>query len=411
MVSVDPRTGDLSLYPGAASRRLEQAMRSRRPQQVSLAGLGLGPVYETLVVELGGDGQPPVQKRQGGGKRDVRRYLLPNGEVKVHLYHQRGWRISDEVVPGVTEERIVPLRDLAQQLMASAAAPPPPPPDRREFLGNFRHPTAEDLEERAANIEREDAAGLLGLWEWCKLPETQDPGSLSPDMWAVYSADNNQEIEQAFRDGAVKASIAIGIRSYEVMFEGALGSGKQVDTRHKKRRFVRRRAVSAEEREAWFVEVFTADGEAAESSAGRIAKMHETALKSDNRCNQLLDEVVLKYSKPGDNKQPGSLARALANSSKMASKFKHYAAEFASIDMLMGKAYEAPSTPLLHGWSGSYPVLCWVCDAMRIPPVRAVVALPSYAGQLRLLLLAWWLGLLLLHLRCELLLPCGSPPA
>ena len=75
----------------------------------------------------------------------------------------------------------------------------------------------------------------------------------------------------------------------------------------------------------------------------------ETALKSDNRCNQLLDEVVLKYSKPGDNKQPGSLARALANSSKMAAKFKHYAAEFASIDMLMGKAYEAPSTPVLHG--------------------------------------------------------------
>lgn len=214
-------------------------MRSRR-QQVSLAGLGLGPVYETLVVELGGDGHPPVQKRQGGGKRDVRRYLLPNGvlEVRVHLYHQRGWRISDDVVPGVTEERIVPLRDLVDQLATSAAAPPPPAPDRREFLGNFRHPTAEDLQERAANIEREDAEGLLGLWEWCKLPETQDPGSLSPDMWAVYSADNNQEIEQAFRDG--------------VMFEGALGSGKQVDTRHKKRRFVRRRAVSAEEREASF---------------------------------------------------------------------------------------------------------------------------------------------------------------
>ena len=68
----------------------------------------------------------------------------------------------------------------------------------------------------------------------------------------------------------------------------------------------------------------------------------ETALKSDNRCSQLLDEVVLKYSKPGDNKQPGSLARSLANSSKMAAKFKDYAADFASIDMLMGKAHEAP---------------------------------------------------------------------
>ena len=55
--------------------------------------------------------------------------------------------------------------------------------------------------------------------------------------------------------------------------------------------------------------------------------------------------------------------------------------------------------------------LAKVCDAMRILPVRAAVALPSYAGQLRLLLLAWWLGPLLLRLRRELLLSCGSPPA
>ncbi|CAE7238737.1 unnamed protein product [Symbiodinium sp. CCMP2592] len=111
------------------------------------------------------------------------------------------------------------------------------------------------------------------------------------------------------------------------------------------------------------VKVFAADGEKAESWAGRVAKvkevlpnlqattrccMHsaqramESAVKSDPRCEHLLNEVVLKYSKPGDNKQPGSLARALASSSKLAGKFKRHTAAFNSIDELMGKASEAP---------------------------------------------------------------------
>mmetsp|Transcript_11662 Transcript_11662/g.26902 ORF Transcript_11662/g.26902 Transcript_11662/m.26902 type:complete len:338 (+) Transcript_11662:1-1014(+) len=230
-------------------QKLEQAVRGRGSRQVSLAGLGLGPVYETLVVELGGQGQTPVQRRVGGGKRDVRRFELQAGasEVRVHLFRERGWRISDEAVPGVTEEKVVPLAELASSLEAAAHAPAP---ERHEFMGKFRHPTPADLEERAANVQRDDAAGLVGLWEWCRQAEAQDPGTLPPDMWAVYSADNNEEIERAFRDGALKANVTIGIRSYEVMFEASLASGKQVDPRNKKRRFVRRRPVTAEERQA-----------------------------------------------------------------------------------------------------------------------------------------------------------------
>ncbi|OLP89313.1 hypothetical protein AK812_SmicGene29244 [Symbiodinium microadriaticum] len=125
-----------------------------------------------------GDGHPPVQKRQGGGKRGP--------SVRVHLYHQRGWRISDDVVPGVTEERIVPLRDLVDQLATSAAAPPPPPP------------------------------------------------AVFTEKLRVREATLAKELNDIIKE---RVDLLVAVT--------------EVDTRHKKRRFVRRRAVSAEEREAW----------------------------------------------------------------------------------------------------------------------------------------------------------------
>lgn len=243
-ISIDPRSGELSRYPEAAARRLEQAHRNHE-RQVRLGGLGLGPIYETLIVDLGGSGERPVQKRVGGGKRDVRRVETPAGasEVRVHVVRDRGWRISDDHVAGVTEERLFSLED-------APLPPPPPPPPPAEFLSTFHAPTAEDLEERAASIAQQDIQGLVGLWEWCRDAETHNPGRLAADRWAVYSADVNNEIELAFRNGAKHAEIAVGIRSYEVLFEGASMAGKQVDKRRKKRRFVRRRAVQMEEREA-----------------------------------------------------------------------------------------------------------------------------------------------------------------
>eukprot|EP00438_Fugacium_kawagutii_P026579 Skav212410 [mRNA] locus=scaffold469:152722:155050:- [translate_table: standard] len=98
-ISIDPRTGELSQYPEAAAYR-------RRERQVRLSGLGLGSVYETLVVDLGGPGEPPIQKRVGGGKRDVRRFEIRPGssEVHVQVLRDRYWRICDESVPGVTQE-------------------------------------------------------------------------------------------------------------------------------------------------------------------------------------------------------------------------------------------------------------------------------------------------------------------
>ena len=66
-ISIDPRTGELSQYPTTAERRIEQAYHHGE-RQVRLSGLGLHPVYETLVVDLGGPGESPVQKRVGGGK-------------------------------------------------------------------------------------------------------------------------------------------------------------------------------------------------------------------------------------------------------------------------------------------------------------------------------------------------------
>ncbi|CAJ1343501.1 unnamed protein product [Effrenium voratum] len=241
-VSIDPRSGELSAYPQAAVHKLEHAY-ARHSREVRLAGLGLGPVYETLIVDF--HGERPVQKREGGGKRDVRRFVVdPSAppQVTVHVVRERGWRISDIAVPGVTEERVV---------MLDAPPPPPPlPPPDRHFLGTFRHPSPEDLQERAANLEADDAAELVGLWEWCRVAEAHGPSQLSDEDWAAYSAANNTEIEAAFRDQAVKVQITIGIRSYDVLFEGSLAGGKQVDTKQKKRRLVRRRAVTAAVREA-----------------------------------------------------------------------------------------------------------------------------------------------------------------
>lgn len=248
-ISIDPRTGELSPYPEPAVRRLEQAYHSRRDQQVKLSGLGLGAVYETLIVDFGGPGELPIQRRVGGGKRDVRRFELAPGDppqIRVHVVRDRGWRIADVVVPGVTQERIVSLDS------SSGPAPAPPPllPPPPEFLSTYRKPTPEELEERAAAIAQNDREELVGLWEWCRDAETQHPGSLGPEKWAAYSADHNHEIETAFRSGELQADIVIGIRSYEVLFEGSTMHGKQVDKKHKKRRFVRRRAVPVEEKEA-----------------------------------------------------------------------------------------------------------------------------------------------------------------
>jgi len=247
-VSIDPRTGELSLYPPAAVFALEQAHRSGR-RQVSLHGLGLGPVYERLSVDLGDESsvhnETPVQKRAGGGKRDVRRIVLePDAprEICVHVFRDRGWRIAAEAAPGVTEERVVLLTTLAALPSSTASKPKP------EFLGTFRHPTDEDLQERKTQLSVLDEDGLVGLWEWCRAAQVHE--GISPDMWSVYSPEHNDKVETAFRAGETKVLIEVGIRKYEVMFEGSSFGGRQVDTQHKKRRYVRRRAMTSSQREA-----------------------------------------------------------------------------------------------------------------------------------------------------------------
>ncbi|CAE8696416.1 unnamed protein product, partial [Polarella glacialis] len=98
---------------------------------------------------------------------------------------------------------------------------------QRQFLGTFRHPTPEDLEARAEAVADADAKGLVGLWEWCQVAESADPGSLPPEMWPGYSQEHDFAIETAYRAGEVKVEIAVGIRSYEILFEGDLPAGRQ----------------------------------------------------------------------------------------------------------------------------------------------------------------------------------------
>lgn len=239
------------MYPPEVAARLESA-RALGPRDVPLAGLG--GIFEELHVELV-EGDPTsstaVQRSPvTGGRRDVRRVEVPADatEVAIHVVRERAWRIADFSVPGVTEERRTALGPMAGS--GAAGRWPRGPHDG----GHHAVDDSRELEARAASVAGADAAGLVGLWEWCRLAEWPGHGgenSVPPDMWGAYSAEQNRDIEVAFRAGQRSVAVSIGIREYEILFEGN-DRGRQVDRGLKKRRFVRRRQVKPEEQEAAF---------------------------------------------------------------------------------------------------------------------------------------------------------------
>jgi hypothetical protein len=133
-LSLDPLSGEVSLYPRAAATRLEAAYVNRR-SNVPLAGLGGD--LEDGIVFLGAKGQHPVQKSWDGGQMDVRRLQVPscNSEVTINVVQDHGWRIAEVAIPGTTEERRVVLNGTE---MVRPPTPPLPPvnPDRRAFFMN-----------------------------------------------------------------------------------------------------------------------------------------------------------------------------------------------------------------------------------------------------------------------------------
>lgn len=289
-VSIDPRTGDPSCYAPEAAARLEQAHQSGAAA-VSVPLSGLGGFYEGAVVDIAGDS---AVQRTSNGRRDVRRIELLPGmeEVVLHVVREQRWRAVPEALPGFTEERRLNLRTGEAEVVrvgeagggggasGSRAAPPRASWGGGDFRGKGggkgfgRAPMVPDVteEEHALRkkaiseaIQQGDAEGLVGLWEWCRLAAAEDFDEVPAELWGVYSEEQNAEIEAGFRELKSSVKVTIGIREYEICFEGPV-RGKQVDHALRKRRHVRRRLASPEDQRAMLLGATAAqlDGELAE---------------------------------------------------------------------------------------------------------------------------------------------------
>ena len=75
-------------------------------------------------------------------------------------------------------------------------------------------------------------------------------------------------------------------------------------------------------------------------------KSMENALKTDNQVATVLDLLIFRFSKPNNAKEPGSLSRAINNSSKLKAKFGNKVqASMAGVDELIGRVYSASHAP------------------------------------------------------------------
>eukprot|EP00811_Abedinium_folium_P029094 NODE_4556_length_1877_cov_4.852571.p2 GENE.NODE_4556_length_1877_cov_4.852571~~NODE_4556_length_1877_cov_4.852571.p2 ORF type:complete len:428 (+),score=103.23 NODE_4556_length_1877_cov_4.852571:85-1284(+) len=106
----------------------------------------------------------------------------------------------------------------------------------------------------AANGGGASEPALVGLWEWCRSATPQDLAKLPPEKWGIYSIAHNEDIEAAYLRGEVHVHIIVGVRNYDIVFDGRhftrFGASAQVDERFRKVRNVRRREVTVAERDA-----------------------------------------------------------------------------------------------------------------------------------------------------------------
>merc|ERR1711974_473302 len=94
--------------------------------------------------------------------------------------------------------------------------------------------------------------GHVALWEWCRSATPgKDLSSVPAEQWGTYTEDQNTAVEEAFSAGRSSTKVCVGIRQYEIIFDGP-DYGQQVDHKMEKRRVVRRRLVSPAERERYW---------------------------------------------------------------------------------------------------------------------------------------------------------------
>jgi len=242
--SIDPRSGEVVTYPAEAAQLIERAFQAGGRQTVSLTGAGGHTFLNGISIELTGLMQATTQRSSKGGRRDVRRIpVAPEASsVTVHTVQEsRAWHLADFSAPGVTRDR---------ELRFSAVA----------IVGQGF--TADYAKERMQQAEQARSDGLVALWEWCRVAGPCDPTALGPELWGLYTDEQNEQIEASFRGGAQNALVTVGIRSYEILFEGSHG-GVQIDRGLRKKRLVRRRLLKPAEATAIFAEV-AASNEVAE---------------------------------------------------------------------------------------------------------------------------------------------------
>jgi len=126
----------------------------------------------------------------------------------------------------------------------------------------------------------EDPPGTSPLWEWCRelVFTAAEADALPADAWGVYSAEQNGDIERAFRAGRPSAVVELGVREFHVAFDVGDGYARQVDPRLRKKRMVRRRAApEAEARAAMQRPAATSTAPGREVCAICFASFAETA--------------------------------------------------------------------------------------------------------------------------------------
>merc|ERR1712194_301526 len=100
-ISLDPRHGELHLYPKDMAAQIEHAWQS------SLASIDLGHEFFGAVVVL----RPQLKQNTRNGSRDVRRIEMPEaqGSISISVIHDSGWRAATRADSTGTEERTLTL--------------------------------------------------------------------------------------------------------------------------------------------------------------------------------------------------------------------------------------------------------------------------------------------------------------
>lgn len=249
-LSIDPRAGSVSVYPPEVAERIESAHASCR-RSAPLAGCG--GFYDNATIEFASE-EPRIEhlQRTATGKRDVRRIEAParSAQITVSVVRERCWRIVEFEVPGVTEPRRI---DISSVSVGGGHGAPP--------VSSFSAASgSEDSAARKRSLAETDAKGLVGIWEWCRIPEPPNPTSVPDKDWGVYTEEQNTLLENSYRAGLGSVTLELGIRTYDIVFDGGPDCGRQVDRVLRKRRYVRRRKVPPAERDGALAAASAAGG-------------------------------------------------------------------------------------------------------------------------------------------------------